>query len=423
MKILWVTNLSFPEVSFELGLNKSNSGGWMHSLANNLQKRKGHELFIVSVENINDTFRKKIKGINYAVLPTTLALYQYDKYLEEHWKKLIDDVQPDIIHIHGTEYAHGLSLINSCPNENYVTSIQGLISVYSDYYFGDLSFWSIFKNITLRDIIKGDTLFQAKNKFVKRGVYEIKYLKKINHIIGRTTWDKAHALKNNRNANYHYGGEQLRSMFYESKKWVPHNRGHKIIFLSQATYPIKGLHKVIEAVSFLKNEYPNLLVKVAGENITNKRTKYGIPYWGGYGKLTYSLLHKHDLVDKFQFLGNQDERKMVANYLNCDVFVCPSSIENSPNSLAEAQILGVPCIASQVGGVSDMATHNKDALLYRFEETAVLAFHLKTLFSDDTLVKNISKAAIVKAQDRHDRDKITNQLIKTYAKIMSSNNS
>jgi glycosyltransferase involved in cell wall biosynthesis len=41
---------------------------------------------------------------------------------------------------------------------------------------------------------------------------------------------------------------------------------------------------------------------------------------------------------------------MKSEYLNCKVFVSPSPIENSPNSVWDAEILGVPTVASYVGG-------------------------------------------------------------------------
>ena len=54
----------------------------------------------------------------------------------------------------------------------------------------------------------------------------------------------------------------------------------------------------------------------------------------------------------------------------------PSSIENSPNSLGEAQLLGVPCIASDVGGVTDMIPNKECGIIYRFEEVELLAKHI-----------------------------------------------
>lgn len=41
----------------------------------------------------------------------------------------------------------------------------------------------------------------------------------------------------------------------------------------------------------------------------------------------------------------------------------PSHIENSPNNLCEAMILGMPCIATDAGGTSTLLSNMKDGLL------------------------------------------------------------
>lgn len=50
---------------------------------------------------------------------------------------------------------------------------------------------------------------------------------------------------------------------------------------------------------------------------------------------------------------------MIEQYLKAHIFVCPSSVENSPNSLGEAQLLGVPCIGSIAGGIPSMLSMEK----------------------------------------------------------------
>ena len=73
-----------------------------------------------------------------------------------------------MVHIHGTEYTHGLAFKNACPDVKIITSIQGLISRCSNVYLANIDTNDIIKNITFRDIIKRDNLFQQKNKLKKR---------------------------------------------------------------------------------------------------------------------------------------------------------------------------------------------------------------------------------------------------------------
>jgi glycosyltransferase involved in cell wall biosynthesis len=103
------------------------------------------------------------------------------------------------------------------------------------------------------------------------------------------------------------------------------------------------------------------------------------------------------------FTGLLSEIEMCNRYLASHIFVCPSSIENSSNSIGEAQLLGVPCIASYVGGIADMVVDNETGLLYRFEEVEMLAAAVCHIFANDSLALKLSKQSRKIAAFRHDK--------------------
>ena len=119
MKILWVTNTIFPELSRALGKSVPVVGGWMYGLADDLTKR-GVSLNVATARPKMKSHKCTIEGTNYFLLHGEKPITDYDKTLEEQWKKLIEEVSPDIVHIHGTEYAHGLALMKACPNLRYL---------------------------------------------------------------------------------------------------------------------------------------------------------------------------------------------------------------------------------------------------------------------------------------------------------------
>ena len=418
MKILWITNILFPEARVLLtgkGELKS-SGGWMLGAAEALLNDGENELFVATVsQEVTELKVLQGKRITYYVLPYGKGNKDYNPDYEPLWRTVRDDVKPDIVHIHGSEFTHGLAWVNACGADNVVVSIQGLKSAYYYYYYYGLTKEEIVRNITLRDMLKG-TILRGQKSFQKSGEWEKKLLKKVRHIIGRTSWDRARTWEINPDAEYHFCNETLRKEFYDGSQWrydtcVPHS-----IFLSQAGYPIKGLHQVLKAMPTILRHYPDATIRIAGGDIRSPQVIMGIQAMTGYGKIIGKMIQELGLQDKVTFTGNLNAEEMKREYLGCNVFVCPSSIENSPNSLGEAQILGVPCVASYVGGVPDMMRGDEEHL-YRFEETAMLAYAVCDCFGKAGAVNTalMQKAAA----ERHDGARNAEALNGIYRQIVN----
>lgn len=420
MKILWITSSLLPIPAKALGLPSTVFAGWISSLALRVTNYNEIQLGIATIYQVKEITSFDIEGIKYYILPLR-SNTKYQKRLEPYWHMLINEFKPDLVHIHGTEYPHGLACMRVCPSIKYCISIQGLVGISARYYHAGINKGQIFSHITFRDVVRNDTLFKAKKKFEKKGIYEREYLLRSKHVIGRTNWDYVHSTFINPSIQYHFCNEILRNTFYAAKKWNLSNKTDYTIFLSQSFYPLKGLHQVLKAVAILRSEFPNIMVRVSGLNITNNKKLIDKIKINGYGTYVLSLIKKYELKDKIIFVGILSEEQMVAEYLNAHLFICPSSIENSPNSLGEAQLLGVPCVAAYVGGIPDMITHEKSGLLYRFEEFEMLAYYIRRLFIDDGLALKISEGGKVAAEKRHDKTKNTDTIISIYKKILEQN--
>lgn len=417
VKVLWVTNQIFPEVAESLNLYKTNTGGWVYGLANNLKKKNELELHIATAYKTDDPIRMLLDKIEFHILPSDTANTAYNKKLELSWQKLITKIKPDVVHIHGTEFAHGLALMNACPGEKYVISIQGLVSVCVKYYLADLSFTDILKNITLRDILRQDNIWQGKKQYRKRGVLEKKYIEKTKHVMGRTEWDYTNSKVINPNVNYHFCNETLRAPFYNNKKWDFKKINKFTIFLSQGAHPIKGLHKVLEALYLIKKNFKNVSLNIAGGNLISDTTYKDRLKLNGYGKIIKKSIQNYNLEENIRFLGMLDENEMKTEYLNSHVFICPSSIENSPNSLGEAQITGTPSIASFVGGNHNLITHGTDGFLYRFEASEMLAHFVLKIFNNPAIAQRLSVNGIITAEKRHNETTNANRTFEIYKDI------
>lgn len=358
-----------------------------------------------------------LKGekIDYWVLPYGKGnIVRNDEY-GRLWLEVKKSFCPDIIHLHGTEYSHGLAYIEACGANNVCVSIQGLTSAY-EYYYSGLSRSEILKSLTPYSIINGG-IMSGYRMFQKRGECEVEILRKVSHVIGRTTWDHDRVWVINPGANYHFCSETLRDDFYNGTLWdykhcVPHS-----VFLSQASVPLKGLHQVLRAMPLILRHYPDATLRIAGNIICCDKGWISRMKLSNYGNLIRKIIKNNKLEDNIHFTGFLDGEGMRQEYMKCNVFVCPSSIENSPNSIGEAQILGVPVLASYVGGIPDMMRGDEEHL-YRFEEVQMLAAKICRIFEAQSYQPQVDKMREI-ALVRHNPDTNSTRLLEIYRNVLN----
>lgn len=418
MRILWITNNLLPDICEHLHMPEVTKTGWLHSAANQIKSEV--KLSVAALYAGHELKQISLNGINYILVPALKDKRIYDDSLSVYWKTIKKTVNPDVVHIHGTEYPAGLGYIESCGANGVVISIQGLISEIAKYYNFGLDNLEILEYISLRDILKRETLWRQARSFQVRGKYECEYLRRGINFIGRTNWDKAHIKTFNPAANYYFNNETLRNSFYESE-WSLEKAEKHTIFFSQATYPMKGLHILIKAIPIVLRKFPDTLIRVAGFDLTkaSHSALAGRLRATTYGNYLHSLLCKYDVEKNIQFTGNLSETEMCDMYLKSHVYVNASALENSSNSIGEAQLLGVPVVASFVGGTDSIVTNNESGLLYPADDVTRLADCIIRVFEDDTLALCLSENGRLQARDRHDKTKNKDRLLEIYRDISS----
>ncbi|MBQ9867112.1 MAG: glycosyltransferase family 4 protein [Lachnospiraceae bacterium] len=377
MKVLWLCNMMLPMIAEQFGFKASNKEGWLSGLADVMlshQAQNGIELYIAFPapdgfmrKNINLAIHDlTIRGCAlrcYGFKEDTLNAHIYDEKLEDIMESILNDAHPDMIHCFGTEYPHTLAMCRKVLDKSRVLiTIQGLCSVYANVFEADLP-WDAVVKVTLRDFLKKDSIPEQKAKYISRGENEIEALMLAGNIGGRTDWDKHYAKEIHPGAKYYVMKETLRAGFYEGR-WDKDACEKHSIFLSQGDYPIKGLHYMLLAMPKILKSYPDARVYVAGNSVISYRTLKDKIKISAYGKYLRSLIDKYSLDDKVVILGKLDSGEMKKQYLKSSLFVCPSAIENSPNSLGEAMILGMPCVTANVGGIPSIFDDGRDGIMY-----------------------------------------------------------
>lgn len=440
MKVLWICNIVLPTIAERLGLEVSHKEGWLAGLSGTILEHRQenqielHVAFPVGSRKLSGELHAHVIPVpeygedavlyGYGFYEDMLHAENYDPGLEARIGRIIDAVQPDVIHCFGTEYGHTLAAVKACPNkERVLVGIQGVCQVIAGAYMADLP-EKVQKSMTFRDWLKKDSIKMQQHKFLLRGAREEKILRLSGNVTGRTEFDRFYAKKCNSDARYYFMNETLRSCFYEGQ-WRREACEPYTIFVSQGDYPLKGLHYLLLAAGSLQERYPDIHIKIAGNSLVNYRTLKDKIKISAYGKYLRSLLAEQKLEGKVQFLGRLSAEEMKEEYLKAGLFVCCSSNENSPNSLGEAMLLGVPCVAADVGGIPSIFSGGEDGILYRgfgpgrtLEDVVrALSLAIMQMWENPKDRERYSENAAKHARITHDKEKNYKKMMEIYAEI------
>lgn len=447
MKVLWLCNIMLPAYAKAKGLSFSAREGWLSGSFDRINKElKTDEVITLAVAfpgvaaDTEDAEQDRglgevIGGVTFYTFKENLdAPEVYDEALEKQIDAILKDFQPDIVHIFGTEFPHSLAMVRTFNRpERTLVGIQGLCGVIADKYMADLP-ESVQSDLTFRDKIKHDSIRQQQEKYYLRAANEKKIIEGAGHITGRTAFDKRETARINPGAVYHHMNETMRSNFYEGR-WSEKDRVIHSIFLSQGDYPLKGLHYVLKAMPEILEKYPDAHVYVAGNSIFGKidrRTVTAADDEGtvitgskyplfmrisAYGKYLKKLISQNHLKKHVTILGKLNAEQMKEQYLKCNVFICPSAVENSPNSLAEAMLLGVPVIAADVGGIPSMLDNNREGIIYKGGDVHQLAKAVIDMWDEPVISGVYGDNGYKRAHIDHDPDRNFERLKEIYREI------
>ena len=166
--------------------------------------------------------------------------------------------------------------------------------------------------------------------------------------------------------------------------------------------PEKGIYDLLDAMVVLIRRYPDLILRLIGPSFGKQAT------WN-------NAVDARGITDNIRFLEAIYDRKLLINELDTDaIFVFPSHYEGFPVSLLEAIALGLPCVASSVGGIPDILDNGKAGLLVEPRAPLQLASSLSKIIDDRILRDLIAMNAWERAREIYN---YTN-FIKSYQGIL-----
>ena len=139
---------------------------------------------------------------------------------------------------------------------------------------------------------------------------------------------------------------------------------------------VKGIDVLVEAAIRIKAALPRCVFIVAGR--------------GGERSKLIERINALGFGKDFRLLGSHDN---VVDLLEAaDIFVQPSRAEGQPNAVLEAMSMGLPVVATRVGGVPELVRHNREALLVEPEEPFALSGACLRILGSSRLGRRLGQA-------------------------------
>jgi glycosyltransferase involved in cell wall biosynthesis len=417
LRILWFCN---TPSRYGATTDKYNGGGWVSSLEEEIAPEVHLGVVFLAKESPLDPVRIHGKASWSVVRRNSVSYYpvvngydisrgdriktllwgdaKQEENLLECFMDIVYSYKPDVIQVFGSEHLFGLVALHT--DIPVVLHIQGILAEYSKVFVPP----GVSINRWLTTPFRPALFFQRLFSYFKwnaRLQREDVILHAVENFIGRTQWDHDCTLRINPSAHYFHGGEILRPVFYESE---PHSEDPEVLTIVSTISepPYKGLDVLL----------------LAGYLLNKKGVQFR---WRVYGNVTPAFFERISNVSLersgLTLEGVADANALCIALREATLSVHPSYIDNSPNSVCEAQILGLPVIASEVGGVPSLIEDGVDGILFPSGNAEALVEAICSLAEDVPRRASLGEQARKTALVRHDKETIVKELLQTYAAI------
>ena len=382
--------------------NKYNGGGWIASLQREIMSHHSDEISLSLAFPSEKSFQEESDGVDYygieQIKHTFWKYEQKEKAFCGRIKEVIDKVNPDAILCFGTE--NGLGLACMLTDVPVIIHLQGILNPYYEAWMPQGLSWKKWLWCNKNAILT----WLALKEFKKR---EIRMFRACRYFLGRTDWDKGICHLLAPQAEYFYCSEMLRPEIYNSAKiWKPqHNKVKRIVsIISGSVY--KGGDVILRAAKVLKE---NASFDFSWE-------VYGVKDMEQWESMC-SIKHESVNID---VNGVVNAQQLIEVVTNANVYVHPSYIENSPNTVCETQLLGIPVIATDVGGTSSLISHNVTGILLPANDPYLMAADIVKILTDDSLAERLSFKGRKAALDRHNPRTIVEGLVSVIKNLVNN---
>lgn len=392
LKVAWLAPYPPERLCPELMMvrrSRAHPASWIVNLADALSRKQDIDLHVVTATSgISKSQTISRDGITFHVIrhtfpfttrgfPPYLRLDLLTRYarLRRRITETLISLQPDLVHVHGTEFGYGLTALD-CKVPT-IISIQGVV------------------NHLAR--ISPTLAFRLQAPIETRVIREAKYFG------SRTDWANQFIRTLNPAAIIYDLPEAMHPLFFGHRS---EHSNPQLLFVGSVEQR-KGIADLLKAMPIVAAECPGITLAVVG---------------GGSKNYSASLKQRaRDLgvEANIRWLGSKTTAEVAALHANSMILVHPSHLDNSPNSVAEAMASGLPVIATNVGGIPSMIENGITGLLTPARDYRQLAQAILFLLHNEPERKRMASRAREIALQRHLPSSVAEKTMRIYQDMIA----
>ena len=410
-RILWLTNTP-ALLTEELMGRPVASESWLAALQELVVERvPGIELNIALFHEGRGIRRVEKDGVIYWLLPrggkSSRLIRRYLLITHSHSdlkriSSVIDEVDPALVHVFGTESAFGL-VATRCGRPA-IVQIQGVVNSLLPVYFGGESVWCAVNKAGFFDLLMGGVYFRYLLE-KKKAERELEILRNANNVLGNTNFDREFSGEVNPARRFFYLPDPMRKPFLRGESNAKKENSRPVIQTIMHEEYYKGLDLLFRVVARLDERGLDFEWRIAGLNGSEKMVKIFSKLTLGYPK------------GKVRFMGRLGGDELARSLGEADLYVHTSYIENPSNAVCEAQCLGVPVIAARVGGTPSIIEEGVTGLMYERGDVNGLTDLIVKVLQDKELAVGLAGSGREVAIKRHASDAILRELLRVYTEV------